>query len=180
MNRKDMQRSTWTRVREKQQIIRDFACGEKQGKISLLKILDLTAPMKRRLGGGPETVLADRGYYWLQLALDGSHAWYTVMFGPDGRLIQIYVDVTDGNDACRENPVFDDMYLDYVVSGGKVYELDRDELDAAFAGGAVTREQYGTALREGEGIFRFLTGNTAEIEAFFAGQFSLLRAELEG
>ena len=38
MSRRDMERSAWTRVLAKKQIIRDFVCGEHRGKISLLKI----------------------------------------------------------------------------------------------------------------------------------------------
>ena len=121
MSKKDMLRSAWTRVRSKKQIIREFACGEHKGKISLLKILELSGPFVRRYENR-EIVLADAGYYWLQLAEDRSHAWFTVMFDDQGRFIEIYVDVTDGNDALAENPTFDDMYLDYVVADGKVYK----------------------------------------------------------
>lgn len=173
-----MERSAWTRVLSKKQIIRDFALGERRGKISLLKILALTEPMMRSYEGR-EIVLADAGYCWLQLALDRSHAWFTVMFDEQGRLIQIYVDVTDGNRALIANPRFEDMYLDYVVQGARVYELDRDELDLAFSAGRISRAQYETALAEGEKIRRDLTANAEAIQAFFRAQFELLRRELE-
>ena len=178
MSKKDMMRSAWTRVRSKKQIIRDFACGERKGKISLLKILELSEPFVRRYEDR-EIVLADTGYYWLQLAADRSHAWFTVMFDDQGQFIEIYVDVTDGNDALTENPSFDDMYLDYVVADGKVYELDRDELAEAYASGAVTKEQYETALAEGEKIRKDLTENTRRIIAFFTEQFETLKQELD-
>ena len=110
MDVRDMARSAWTRIRSKQQIIRDFAWGEYLGKVSLLKILDITAPLIRSYEGH-EVLLADTGYYWLQLAIHGSHAWFTVMFDARGKLIQIYVDVTDGNDALKDNPTFSDLYL---------------------------------------------------------------------
>ena len=93
--------------------------------------------------------------------------------------IEIYVDVTDGNDALAENPTFDDMYLDYVVADGKVYELDRDELEEAYASGAVTKEQYETALAEGEKIRKNLTENTEQAIAFFTEQYEILKHELE-
>ena len=178
MSKKDMLRSAWTRVRSKKQIIREFACEEHKGKISLLKILELSGPFVRRYEDR-EIVLADAGYYWLQLAEDRSHAWFTVMFDDQGRFIEIYVDVTDGNDALAENPTFDDMYLDYVVADGKVYELDRDELEEAYASGAVTKEQYDTALAEGEKIRKNLTENTEQAIAFFTEQYEILKHELE-
>ncbi len=177
MDVRDMARSAWTRIRSKQQIIRAFACENYIGKISLLKILEIESPLVRSYEGR-EIVLADAGYYWLQLAIHGSHAWFTVMFDAGGQLIQIYVDVTDGNDALKENPTFSDLFLDYVVHGSKVYELDRDELEAAHAAGALSTAQYETALAAGERIHRALEQNTEKIRAFFESQFRLLRAEL--
>ena len=179
MARKDMARSAWTRVLSKKQIVRGFVCGEREGKISLLKILQIREPFKRSYEGR-EVVLADAGYYWLQLAADRDRAWFTVMFDDKGRLVQIYVDVTDGNDAQAENPSFEDLYLDYVVYGGQVYELDRGELDAAFASGAISRAQYDSALAAGERIRGELSRNTDRIISFFTEQFETLRPELDG
>ena len=51
------------------------------------------------------------------------------MFDGDGRPVEIYVDLTDGNHTEDEDPWFDDLYLDYVFTGDRVLELDRDELD---------------------------------------------------
>ncbi len=178
MVKRDMLRSSWTRVLSKKQIIQDFSFGELKGKISLLKILELTAPM-RRVMDGDDVVLADTGYYWLQLALDGSHYWFTAMFDDRDRFIQLYVDVTGGNEAQAEDPVFEDMYLDYVVYGSRVFELDRDELDEAYSLGEITKEQYERALADGEKICRDLTQNTEKIKAFFAERFEDLKRDLE-
>ena len=178
MSRRDMQRSAWTRVLSKKQIIRDFRCSEGQGKISLLKILRVSEPFVRGCGGRA-VVLADAGYFWLQLALDGAHAWYTVMFDDLGRFLQIYVDVTDGNEASTENPSFEDLYLDFVVAEGRVFELDRDELEEAFSSSKLSREQYETALAEGERLRRLLTGHTEELRRFFSEQFVRLLPELD-
>ena len=178
MPEKDMLRSTWTRVLSKRQVIRDFIRGEDQGKISLLKILEISGQLKRSYEDR-EVVLADAGYYWLQLAMDRSHAWFTVMFDEQGRFVEIYVDVTDGNDALKDDPTFEDMFLDYVVCDGKVYELDRDELEEAFASGTISQVQYETALAEGRKIRRDLTENTEQIRAFFQEQFDKLRPEVE-
>ena len=178
MDLRDMKRSAWTRIRSKQQIIRDFACGQYIGKISLLKILEISEPLKRSYEGR-EIILADRGYYWLQLAIHRSHAWFTVMFDEKGKLVQIYVDVTAGNDALKANPTFSDLYLDYVLHGSSVYELDRDELEAAFRSGAISKEQHESALAAGERIARALEQNQEQIHAFFTSQFLSLRAELE-
>ena len=178
MSRRDMERSAWTRVLAKKQIIRDFVCGEHRGKISLLKILKISEPFRRSYDGRP-VVLADAGFFWLQLALDGERAWFTVMFDETGKLLQIYADVTDGNEALSDNPTFEDMYLDYVVHEGSVYELDRDELEEAYAAGRISKEQYGKSLAAGARIYQKLTEDREAIEAFFAEQFEKLRPELE-
>ena len=178
MDVRDMARSAWTRIRAKRQIIRDFAFENYIGKVSLLKILEISEPLKRSYEGR-EIILADLGYYWLQLAIHRSHAWFTVMFDEKGQLIQIYVDVTDGNDALKDNPTFSDLYLDYVVHGSRVYALDRDELEAAYLSGVVSVEQYKSAVSAGERIYRELEQNREEIQAFFTNQFRSLRAELE-
>ena len=178
MDLRDMKRSAWTRIRSKQQIIRDFACGKYIGKISLLKILEMSDPLVRSYEG-QKVVLADVGYCWLQLAIHGSHAWFTVMFNEKGELIQVYVDVTDGNDARKANPTFSDLYLDYVVHGSRVYELDRDELEAAYHAAEISQDQYETALAAGERIYAALERNREDIQVFFVGQFSRLKAELD-
>ena len=178
MSKKDMSRSAWTRVLCKKQIVRDFARGERRGKISLLKILEIREAFRRSYEGR-EVVLADVGYYWLQLALEGSHSWFTVMFDEQGGLVQIYVDVTDGNDTLSDDPSFEDMYLDYVVYRGKVRELDRDELDEAFSSGAISQAQYETALIEGARLRAFLSENAQELGSFFTEQFRKLKTELD-
>ena len=178
MTEKDMLRSSWTRVTSRKQMIRDYACGEYKGKISLLKILELSSPFKRSYGDR-EIVLADAGYWWLQLAIHQAHAWFTVMFDDQGRLVEIYVDVTDGNDALKDNPTFEDMYLDYVVADGKIHELDREELEEAFSSGVITKIQYETALAEGAKIRQDLTEHTERITAFFTEQFGKLKQELD-
>lgn len=127
---KDMARSEWTRIRSKKQIILPCSVDGRQGKISLMKLLDVMDPFSR-VYNGREIVLADNGYYWLQLAMENDHAWFTVMFDDQGKLLQIYVDITNGNHTEQDDPTFEDLFLDYVVYGDDVYELDRNELDEA-------------------------------------------------
>ena len=178
MSKKDMLRSTWTRVTAKKQIIRELARDGRQGKVSLLKILDINGPLIRNYDNR-EIVLADVGYYWLQLAFDGEYAWYTVMYNVQKELVQLYVDVTDGNSALCENPIFEDMYLDYVMFEGKVYELDRDELEDAFSEGKITKEQFEKALAEGARIEAELRRDPEGIMRSFRELFERLLPEIE-
>ena len=173
MAEKDMLRSEWTRIRRKEQIILPFFCAYGHGKISLLKMLEVSEPFCR-IYGGKEIVLADNGYYWLQLALDGSHAWFTVMFDDRGRFLQIYVDVTDGNDTDKDNPSFTDLYLDFVVYDGRLYELDRSELNAALAAAAITPEQYRRAREAGAQVKAFLLENLDSLPVYFTDKLNEL------
>ncbi len=175
---KDMARSEWTRIRSKEQVILPCTCEGLHGKISLLKMLDVSEPF-RRVYDGEEIVLADNGYYWLQLAMEGEHAWFTVMFDDQGNLLQIYVDVTNGNHTDVDDPTFEDLFLDYVVYGENIHELDRDELDAAYASGSITKEQFDIAQNSGKAILQFLTKHLTEAKAYFIKRFDELKAELD-
>ena len=177
MAEKDMLRSEWTRVRRKRQIILPFSCPCGHGKISLLKMLDVSTPFSR-VYGGKEIILADRGYYWLQLALEGSQAWFTVMFDDRERFLQIYVDVTDGNETDKADPTFRDMYLDFVLYDGNLYELDRDELDAALSSGAITPEQYRKTVRAGLCIKDYLSENLESLPKYFTDKLQELIPQL--
>jgi len=175
---KDMERSEWTRIRAKKQIILPFFCEGRHGKISLMKLMDVSTPFCRSYNGR-EIVLADNGYYWLQLAMEGEHAWFTVMFDALGNLLQIYVDVTSGNETDKDDPTFEDLFLDYVLYGNDVYELDREELEAAHSAGVISEAQCEAALAAGEKISHELTENTEQIKDFFSEQFEKMKATLD-
>ena len=80
-----------------------------------------------------DVLIADAGYSWFQAAVPGARWWLTAMFDECDRLIQIYFDITGGSRFDDpENPTFEDMYLDIVVSAdGSIEVVDRDELDEA-------------------------------------------------
>lgn len=60
-----------------------------------------------------------------------------------------------------------------------MYELDRDELEEAFSGKMITKEQYEAALSEGTRIETELRSNLDRITTFFNELFEQLLAELE-
>jgi predicted RNA-binding protein associated with RNAse of E/G family len=41
---------------------------------------------------GERVVLADKDYYWLEIALENENYWLTAMFNPDGEFVQYYFD----------------------------------------------------------------------------------------
>ncbi len=173
-----MYRTEWTGILRKKQIIRPFVRCERHGKISLLQILEVREPFVRPFGD-EQVVLADTGYAWLQLALEGERVWYTVMFDPEGKLVQIYADITDGNITDTEDPRFTDMYLDLVVYKKEIRVLDTDELDQAYRQGMISEEQYRHAREASQELQVFLQEHMNEVYAFFAEQYTWLRDELK-
>ena len=179
MKRKTMRRDDWRRVLEKEIVTRDFSWNGLVGKISLLKIKRITEPLS--VGWGETRAkIVDVGYSWIQIALEGQFFWLTSMFDEQGRLIQIYVDMTDGNVTAGDDPYFDDMYLDFVVNGGRVFELDREELDGALQTGAITRAQYRRTLEEGAKVRAFLEAHVGEIEDLLYREYERLSGRTDG
>lgn len=62
-----------------------------------------------------------------------------------------------------------DKYLDVIFTPeGDVKMDDRDELDAAYASGKLTKDQYDAALREGESILREYCVDISKTDAWCA------------
>lgn len=166
MEIRDMRRTAWRRVKQKEQIILPCSCGNVQGKVSLLKIREISEPFSA-VFNGERIVLAERNYSWLQLAMENDFAWFTVMFDDSDRFLQVYVDLTCGNLTDRDNPVFEDLYLDYVLCEGQVKEMDADELAAAFENGTLSETVYVKAQEHGKILYSVLQANAKEITSYF-------------
>lgn len=123
--------------------------------------------------GAGLTQVTGGGMTWLELIPDGCRRVVTVMYFPDGthgterkhyprpaderyQPSIWYIDITDGIEYDSDGvAVFIDKYLDVIMSPeGDVKVDDRDELDAAYASGELTAEQYEAALAECGQILR--------------------------
>lgn len=176
MHRKTIRRDDWTRILEKDVIIRDFEWKGIPGKISLLNIKKVSSPLSIDYETGSVKIV-DEGYSWVQIALEKQYFWITSMFDEQNRLVEIYVDMTDGNVTDADDPYFSDLYLDYVVHirEDAVIELDRGELDAAYQRGSITPEQYERTLREGRKMFQYLRESRQELEGLLIREQKLLK-----
>ena len=127
------------------------------------------------------------GMTWLEMIPDDSHRVITAMYFPDGahdperkqypsavnekyQPSVWYIDITEGKEYDEDGvAVFVDKYLDVIITPeGDVKVDDRDELDAAYASGDLTGEQYDAALAEGEAILRTYGSNIRELDAWCA------------
>ena len=127
------------------------------------------------------------GMTWLELIPDGTHRVITVMYFPDGthdperkdypvtadekyRPSIWYIDIIEGTEYDEDGiAVFIDKYLDVIITPeGEVKVDDRDELDAAYASGELSKEQYDAALAEGEAILQAYGGDIRGLDALCA------------
>lgn len=175
-NRKNMYRSGWHRCLKKEYIAADTTFRGKKAKVSLSVLKELTGPLWVADRDG-KTLIADNGYSWLQLAVDGEYFYMTSMFDTEGKLLQLYFDMTNGtiwDDP--DNPCFDDMYLDYVLSpDGYIAKLDADELAEALEENVISRQEYERTLAEGQKLSEYLENNKQEMMEFCRFWYKKLR-----
>lgn len=175
-NRKDMHRSTWHRCLQKEYIDSDCTFRGKKARVSLSILKELTGPLWVADRGG-KTLIADTEYSWLQLAVSGEYFYMTSMFDPEGQLLQLYFDLTNGTIwENPENPAFDDMYLDIVLSAdGYIAVLDEDELEEAYAERIISSKEYERTLSEGAKLKEYLENNKQEMMEFCRIWYRTLR-----
>lgn len=115
-----------------------------------------------------KVAVAGAGMVWLQLIPDGESRAITAMLLPDKRVSAWYVDVIEEVAFDPDGvAVFVDKYLDVIFTPqGDVIIDDRDELDAAFQSGELTKEQYRAALQEGEAIVEELCSDIRATETW--------------
>ena len=127
------------------------------------------------------------GMTWLELVPDNTDRLITIMYFPEGthdserhnypipadnryQPSVYYVDVTEGIEYDEYGiATYTDKYLDVIFTPeGDVKIDDRDELDAAYATGDITKEQYDAALAECDGILRDYCEDIAGTDAWCA------------
>ena len=127
------------------------------------------------------------GMTWLELIPDDTRRVITAMYFPDGthgperesypvtaneqyQPSIWYIDIIEGTEYDEDGvAAFIDKYLDVIITPeGDVKVDDRDELDAAYASGELTKEQYDAALAEGEDILKAYGGDIRGLDAWCA------------
>lgn len=127
------------------------------------------------------------GMTWLELVPDHTNRVITISYFPDGTYDEKrlyypafinkkyqpsiwYVDITDGMEYDEDGiAIYIDKYLDIIFTPeGDIKIDDRDELDAAYESGELSRKQYDAALAEGESILKDLCLDIAETDKWCA------------
>lgn len=175
MKRKTLRRSEWPEIVKRGITVRCLSTSEFCGTAGLTVI----GRMPRPFAVG-DTVLADEGWRWLQLAPRGAHWWLTAMFDPQHRHVESYFDITLENDFSDPlDPSFSDLYLDIAIpAGGEPMLLDEDELCAALAAGEITPAQAALARESAQALLAALRAQGEAFPRRLAALYrALLRAE---
>lgn len=130
---------------------------EERGFKGLASMIDIVSGERHcwdfeKAGKAP---VSEGGMKWLQLVPDGKQRLITAMYKSDGSLSVCYVDVIERIESDPDGvAAYVDKYLDVVFTPeGDAGILDRDELDAAFNAGDITKRQYDSAIKECGMIF---------------------------
>ena len=166
-NIRDLKQSHWSGVKIADYRTRDFRTalfGGAEGKTAFYRVAEIDCPLVVGPKDAPLTV-SDTDYYWIIIALRERYFWISAAFGRGRELLEIYIDVTAGNDfSDPENPCYKDMYLDLVVNpAGAVKMLDRDELEEAYRARKISREEYEETIRHGDELYTYLTAHADEL-----------------
>ncbi|MDE6674565.1 MAG: DUF402 domain-containing protein [Acetatifactor sp.] len=152
-----------------------------KGLVSLIRLTDGEYLYWDFFPQAGKVPVAGKGMTWLQLIPDHGNRAITAMFLPDKRVSAWYVDVIEEAAFDPDGvAVFLDKYLDVIFTPqGDVIVDDRDELDAAFGSGELTREQYDAALREGDAIIDELCSDIPATEEWCRNILEAVEKKIE-
>lgn len=166
------------------------------GIVCLIRLRDVPDQYWETPKAGRVRVAGD-GMTWLELIPDGEKRLITAMYLPDGTRDPArtsypepadpryppsvwYVDVIDGTETDGSgNLMYRDLYLDVIFTPeGDLKVDDREELDAAYSSGELSRVRYEGAAEEGERIVAELARDPARTDRLCAQIRAIAEAKL--
>lgn len=167
---KTLGRADWTRITARQDAFARIDRPEFSGEAYLIRVDDLTAPLRKTYEDGSSVTIVDKGYHWLQLAPETGRWWLTVMFAaPENQplsVVQYYFDITGGSTLLgAADSFFTDLFLDVVMMpDGRIILLDEDELEQALEEHIIDRVTYDIVRGDAAALCRALDGKAAGLE----------------
>ncbi len=176
MKRKYMKREEWHRMLEKEYRCMPCEFEGMEGLVSILVLKKVSEPLYVA-DEDSMVLIADTGYSWVQVALREQCFWLTSMFDTKGKLLQVYFDISKGTIFEEpENPCFDDLYLDIVLTGdGRVYVLDQEELEEARQQRIISEEEYKHAILNCDKLYQYLMEHKEKVMEFCKEWYQKLR-----
>ncbi|MBP3618904.1 MAG: NUDIX domain-containing protein [Lachnospiraceae bacterium] len=128
-----------------------------------------------------KTEVCGAGMTWLQMVPDGREHMVTAKYLENGRVSVWYVDILDAVEYDKDGiAVYVDKYLDVIFTPqGDVLVDDRDELDAAYASGELSKEQYESALAEGEAVLKEYCTDFEQTERYCNEVLAFMNQKIE-
>lgn len=162
MKRKYMNKTNWERIKKSQfKKKKELFLGQKS-IIGLINIEEVKEPLILDNNIGKYKIV-DNGYKWIQIAIEKENYWITAMFNQKNELIQIYIDITNGNILDEINPYFDDLYIDIVIYNNNIYVLDEEELENAYKKGNILEKEYTLSKETSSRLYKYLKINKNKI-----------------
>ena len=173
---KPIDKNNWVRVLKRKCAITEIE--EFEGVAYLIKIEEVTEPLIK-FCFGKNVVLADNGYYWMQIGLKNKNFWLTVMYDENCKFVQYYFDVTKNNIIDGEKSYFEDLFLDVIIQGeGEIQIIDLEDLDNALKEGVILKDEFDFAHKEASKIVKNVLKNRDECDKLCIRYFNLLRNKL--
>lgn len=181
IEKKYMSKKSWNRVTDKEYIYQGIEEQNIKGVVSLLHIKRVTSPSYKTYKNDINVKIADKNFYWLQIAIEKANYWITVMYNDKKKIVQYYIDITERNIIKDDgNSYFYDLFLDIVLlNNDKIILLDETDLEQALEEGTINNKQYELAYREARKIMKHLPEKKYILEEFCNKYFSMLLSEIE-
>ncbi len=172
---KYMSRSSWSRVTSREYSVIDIEDNNLKGKAGLLYMKEVREPLTK-VYDNSQIIIANNGYYWLQIGLENKNYWITAMYDNNKKLIQYYIDITKENHVNNDNPCFEDLFIDIVIlPNDQKFCLDMNELKQAFDERVITQDEYNLAINQADYISTSILSNKEEFDNFCLKYFNLCK-----
>ena len=150
--------------------------GKATGVVSIIKFNEVDKPLEVHYNFKDATIV-DSNYTWVQVAIKDSNFWIKAMYDENDKLIEIYIDVTNGNyfDDIN-NPEYEDLFLDIIIpSKGHIYQMDDVELMKAYRDNTISEEEFKLSKIVCRNLIKYLENNLKDFLDFINN----LKKELE-
>ena len=157
---RDLKRNDWKRLKNKTIKIENIENKYFKGKICLLTMNEVEAPLKVDSPVGIVTI-ADNNYKNIIIAPENDNWWLTVMFDNNNNLIESYFDITRLNNFYdKENPFFIDMKLAVCIPYNHDPSImNEEDLKELLENGFITNDDFNKAYDTANKIIQFYNAN---------------------
>ena len=171
----DLERNDWKKIVDKDVIIDDISTNDFEGKIALLNIKEVEAPLSIDSPNGAVKIV-DKGYKHLMIAPKNQNWWLTAVFDENDNLIESYFDITKINCFDAKTPYFIDMKLNVCIpANGKPTIMDDSKLKEVYDKSMITKEDYENAYLIANKLVNFINSNHEQYDSFIYEQYNKLK-----